>query len=99
MNLQSPCIRYPKSKKVGKSYKVCQEVFAPQAEDHLPRTKDATGVLMSQPRAVASLISTQSSFAAETSYHSGITDACITFVAASQHIQLALNARPSRQNS
>jgi len=35
--------------------------------------------------------------AAETSYHSGITDACITFVAASWHVQLVLNTSPSRQ--
>jgi hypothetical protein len=47
MNLQSLCSQYPKSIKVGKSAEVHRKVFAPQAEDHLPKARDATGVLVS----------------------------------------------------
>lgn len=36
-------------------------------------------------------------FRTKTSYYSGITDACITFVAASQHVLLTLNASLRRR--
>lgn len=73
------------------------EVFAPHAEDHILRARDA-GVLMSRPRALPIPSSTWSSFCTRErwSYYSGITDACITFVVASQHILLTLNASLSR---
>jgi hypothetical protein len=79
MDLQSLRIQVPESKELSKSTKVRQEVFAPQAEDHLPRARAATGVLMSRPRAFASPSRPSPPSAAETSYHSGIADACITF--------------------
>ncbi len=71
-------------------------VFAPQAEDHDLGNRDA-GVLMSASKPATTSIHTVPPFGAETSYYSGIADACITFAAASQHFQLTLNASPSRR--
>lgn len=74
-----------------------QEAFAPQAEDHLPRVRDATGVLVSRPRALCYPSSNLVLLLQQkTSYYSGITDACITFVAAPRHVQLVLNTSPSK---
>jgi hypothetical protein len=101
MNLQSPCIRYSKSKEGSAIAQRC-------VRKCLLRKQRTTSREAETPRACSCLdpaqvavpwFSTQSSFATETSYYSGIADACITFVAASRHIQLTLNARPSRQNS
>jgi hypothetical protein len=98
MNPTSLCASsIPNRSRSAKAQRVHERVFAPQAEDHFPRVSDATGVLLSRPRATASPPSDPVLFLRpETSYYSGITDACITFVAASRLVQLTLNASPSR---
>ena len=53
-------------------------VFAPQAEDH-SSAKTTTGVLLSRPCELLPLPNLHVRLA-ETSYYSGISDACITFL-------------------
>jgi hypothetical protein len=99
MRLQSLRNQIPESEERGKNTEVRREVFAPHAEDHIPKSQRRHGrTRVSAPRSCFTL-ATQSSFRTRDELLQRHRRCMYNFCrCAAQHIQLALNASPSQQS-